>query len=81
MKTLVKVCHVSHFQALQSEGPAVLDDSRPASDWPHMGAIRFSNVRMRYRSNLPLVLKGVTFEIRSREKIGMIRKLRTIYVG
>lgn len=59
-------------QGLESEGPAVIKDRRPPKDWPHNGAIRFVNVKMGYRANLPLALQGVTFEIKPREKIGIV---------
>ena len=39
--------------------------------WPADGAIKFSNVKLQYRSNLPLALKGVQFSIKAREKIGV----------
>lgn len=47
-------------------------DRRPPKDWPQYGAIRFVNVKMGYRPNLPLALHGVTFDIKSREKIGIV---------
>ena len=33
---------------------------------------RFQNANLRYRSNLPLVLKNVSFVIKPREKIGIV---------
>ena len=35
-------------------------------------AFRFSSVTMRYRPHLPLVLKNVSLEIKSKEKIGIV---------
>lgn len=64
-----KNCNES-FQTLESEGPAVVEDRRPPDNWPRTGSIRFSNVKMRYRPNLPLVLKGISFDIEPQEKIG-----------
>lgn len=40
--------------------------------WPTQGAIEFENVELRYRSELPLVLKGISFQIRPGEKVGII---------
>lgn len=45
-----------------------LGDPPPA--WPSQGAVRFNGVSMRYRDGLPLVLRGVSLDIRPREKIG-----------
>ncbi|RLN06220.1 hypothetical protein BBJ28_00017071 [Nothophytophthora sp. Chile5] len=39
--------------------------------WPSRGAIRFHNLCLRYRPELPLVLRGVTMEIQPGEKVGI----------
>ncbi|KAI9560845.1 ABC protein [Daphnia sinensis] len=60
------------LDTLESEGPAVIKERRPPSDWPQKGSIVFSNVNMRYRANLPLVLNDVSFHIKPKEKIGIV---------
>jgi len=60
------------LQTLESEGDAIVEGYRPPENWPRYGAITFSNVKMRYRPNLPLVLKGISFDIESKEKIGIV---------
>nr|QST14989.1 ABCC5 protein [Diaphanosoma celebensis] len=62
----------TYFQTLEAEGPAIVENRRPQENWPRHGAIRFSNVKMRYRTNLPLVLKGISFDIEPGEKIGIV---------
>ena len=47
------------------------DESNVSSSWPTQGLIRASNVKMKYRENLPEVLRDVSFEIRDGEKIGI----------
>ena len=42
----------------------------PPSNWPEHGNIRFENVAMRYRDG-PLVLKGVSFDVNGKDKIGI----------
>ncbi|EEH04039.1 ABC protein [Histoplasma capsulatum G186AR] len=42
------------------------------SQWPQQGRISFSNVEMRYRPGLPLVLQGLTMDIRGGEHIGIV---------
>lgn len=59
-------------QGLESEGPSVIKGRRPPEEWPQNGAIRFVNVKMGYRLNLPLALDGISFEIKPREKIGIV---------
>ncbi|CAD8098745.1 unnamed protein product [Paramecium primaurelia] len=41
-------------------------------DFPKDGRVKFENVFMRYRSNYDLVLKGLSFEIQSNEKVGCV---------
>ncbi|CAD8093269.1 unnamed protein product [Paramecium sonneborni] len=40
--------------------------------WPRLGTIQFSNVEMQYRKNTPFVLKGMNFNIKDKEKIGIV---------
>ena len=65
------VC-VSFLQNLTSEAPAKVKGHQPPSNWPKNGHIQFEKLKMRYRDNLPLVLKGVTFSVKTREKIGIV---------
>ncbi|KAG8136300.1 hypothetical protein E2320_009263, partial [Naja naja] len=57
---------------LSLEAPARIKNKAPLPDWPHEGEIRFENAEMRYRENLPLVLKKVCFTIKPKEKIGIV---------
>eukprot|EP00483_Globobulimina_turgida_P010405 UN10426 len=54
------------------EAAAIIEQSRPPKIWPHEGNIRFNNVWMKYRVELEYVLKGLSFDIRGGEKIGVI---------
>ena len=53
----------------ETEAPAILEGSRPPIDWPQEGAIELRGLAVRYRADLPLVLKGLTLGIRAREKV------------
>lgn len=46
--------------------------SSPPKNWPTEGCIKFKNVYMRYSEDDPFVLKGLTFDISSTEKIGIV---------
>ena len=59
-----------HYKELVSEGNPSLE-AVPPSSWPSDGRIEFSNVKMSYREGLPVVLKGVSFSIRSGEKVNL----------
>ncbi|KAL6250213.1 ATP-binding cassette transporter yor1 [Rhinocladiella similis] len=55
---------------LGQEAPLKLRDV--PDSWPQTGAITFSKVEMRYRPELPLVLKGLDFQVRGGERIGIV---------
>ena len=47
------------------------EDSKIAASWPKAGAISINALELRYRPWLPLVLRGVSFEVASGEKAGI----------
>ncbi|KAI1312860.1 ABC transporter family protein [Xylaria venustula] len=55
---------------LEEEAPEHTIDVRPS--WPEKGEIIFDNVEMRYRANLPLVLKGLSMHVEGGERIGIV---------
>jgi len=44
----------------------------PPSAWPDVGNIIFDDVQMRYRPGLPLVLKGLSVDIKGGERVGIV---------
>ncbi|CAE6373370.1 unnamed protein product [Rhizoctonia solani] len=62
---------IIHYQTLEQEPPAKLDDD-PPQEWPKHGGINFRNVALRYRDGLPLVLDGLTFDVKPGERVGII---------
>lgn len=59
-------------QSLALEAPARIKNKAPPPDWPQEGEVVFDGTEMRYRDNLPLVLKKVSCTIRPKEKIGIV---------
>ncbi|KIJ49226.1 hypothetical protein M422DRAFT_225864 [Sphaerobolus stellatus SS14] len=59
------------YSELPSEGDLNTPNDPPPS-WPTKGAISFNDVSLAYRPGLPLVLKGVSFEIKGGEKVGVV---------
>ncbi|KAF4120533.1 ABC-type multidrug transport system, ATPase and permease component [Geosmithia morbida] len=55
---------------LEEEAPLHTVEVRPS--WPDKGEIVFRDVEMRYRENLPLVLKGLSMHVRGGERIGVV---------
>lgn len=60
-------------KTLESEGPRQSPEAaQPAPSWPQEGKITFQDVEMRYRDDLPLVLKNLSFTILPEETIGIV---------
>jgi len=69
---MVAVERCIEFSKLKQEGPFFNDKNQPPSSWPSNGVIEFKNLKMRYREGLDLVLRGLTFKIQSKEKVGIV---------
>jgi ABC-type multidrug transport system fused ATPase/permease subunit len=59
---------LGYYADLERESPPVLPTD-PPKDWPQRGEIKFDGVELRYRPDLPLVLKGLTFSVNPGEKV------------
>ena len=62
---------IFYTKHVPAEGGLVTEVSPPAT-WPAKGGIAFEKYQMRYREGLPLVLKGVSFEVQAGHKIGIV---------
>lgn len=45
---------------------------KPAANWPSKGVYEISNIKYKYRPDLPYVIKGISMHINENEKIGVI---------
>ncbi|XP_054453081.1 ATP-binding cassette sub-family C member 5 [Anoplopoma fimbria] len=65
---------INHYiKCLESEAPRQSPEAdAPAPSWPEQGNITFQDVEMRYRDDLPLVLKNLSFTILPEETIGIV---------
>lgn len=63
---------VEYIRGCPSEAPRRINKNRPPKEWPARGEIVFENSTMRYRPELPLVLRGLRFTIRPNEKVGIV---------
>jgi ATP-binding cassette subfamily C (CFTR/MRP) protein 1 len=67
------VMQVLHYIDLEHEAAPRLKND-PSAEWPQRGHVVFHNVQMRYRPDLPLVLKGLTFEAQPGEKVSWLKR-------
>ena len=71
---MISAERILQYSRLESEPPleTLLPSDRPPADWPDKGQITMDNVCFQYSSDLPLVLKDVTFSVQPAEKIGIV---------
>ncbi|CAL8300312.1 unnamed protein product [Merluccius merluccius] len=68
---IVAVERVSEYSELENEAKWV-SETQPPGKWPDAGRLQFENYKVRYRPELDLVLNGITCDISSSEKIGIV---------
>jgi ABC-type bacteriocin/lantibiotic exporter with double-glycine peptidase domain len=63
---------VYYAQDLEQEPPHVIPENRPAAPWPSKGGLEIKDAVLKYRPELPLVLKGFSMAVQGGEKIGIV---------
>ena len=63
---------VKEYIEVEQEAQAIIDEARPAGNWPSQGAIQFMNYTTRYRPDLEPVLKNLTFGVQPGERVGIV---------
>lgn len=70
---MTSVERVVEYTNLKQEPPLESENKyRPPNDWPQHGAIRFSNLNLRYSEKSELILRDLNFVIQPKEKIGIV---------
>ncbi|XP_052182726.1 ABC transporter C family member 8 isoform X2 [Diospyros lotus] len=69
---IISVERIKQYMHIPPEPPAIVDDKRPPSSWPLKGRIELENLKIRYRPNAPLVLKGITCTFREGTRVGVL---------
>ncbi|KAG2178766.1 hypothetical protein INT43_001612 [Umbelopsis isabellina] len=69
---IVSVERVKEYIDLPSEAPEIIETNRPSHIWPEKGMIEYRDYSTRYRPGLDLVLKGISFKVAPKEKIGIV---------
>jgi len=62
---------IKEYSSLKHEAPEIVEENRPATEWPAKGEIVIKNLSMRYRQGLDLVLRKVSLTITGGEKVGI----------
>ncbi|CAO3621789.1 unnamed protein product [Mucor fragilis] len=62
---------VVEFMEMDQEAPAITE-VRPPHEWPTRGRIDVKDLEIKYAADLDPVLKGISFSVKPREKIGVV---------
>ncbi|CAG8778327.1 23794_t:CDS:10, partial [Gigaspora margarita] len=63
---------VYYSDNLEEEAENIVLKNRPSSKWPAHGEIHIKNLEIKYGPDSPLVLKGISVDIKAAEKIGIV---------
>ena len=69
---LVAVERCLEYTKIESERPDEVPENKPSSEWPSRGVIKFEAYSTKYRPELDLVLKSISFVVREGEKVGIV---------
>lgn len=68
---IVSVERVQEYMDLKPEAPLYIPATEPAADWPQEGSLTYSHISARYRKDLDLVLRDVSFDLKGGQSIGV----------
>ena len=63
---------VYYARDLEQEPPHEIPERKPAASWPKDGKLEIKDAVLKYRPELPLVLKGLSMTVKGGEKIGIV---------
>ncbi|KAJ6630974.1 ABC transporter, partial [Mycena sp. CBHHK59/15] len=70
MNSVERVLH--YATDVEQEAANEVPDKKPAAPWPSRGQIEIKDLVLKYRPNLPAVLKGISMNVQAGEKIGIV---------
>ncbi|PIA42824.1 hypothetical protein AQUCO_02000341v1 [Aquilegia coerulea] len=69
---IISVERIKQFMHIPPEPPAIVDDKRPPYSWPSQGRIDLKDLKIKYRPNAPLVLKGISCTFKEGTRVGVV---------
>ncbi|KAL7589117.1 hypothetical protein Lser_V15G41076 [Lactuca serriola] len=73
---VISVERTKQFINIPSDPPAVVENNRPPSSWPSKGRIQFQDLKLRYRPNAPLVLKGISCTFEEGKRVCIVVRMK-----
>ncbi|KAK0586920.1 hypothetical protein LWI29_014449 [Acer saccharum] len=69
---IVSVERLEQHMHIPSEAQTVVEGKQPARNWPAIGKVEIHNLKVKYRPNAPLVLRGISCIIEGGQKVGIV---------
>ena len=70
MNSVERIVYYAH--GLEQEPPHEIPEKKPGALWPSEGRLKIKDAFLKYRPELPLVLKGLNMAVNGGEKIGIV---------
>ena len=70
MNSVERIVYYAHD--LEQEPSHEIPEKKPAASWPSDGRLEIKDAVLKYRPELPLVLKGLSMTVKGGEKIGIV---------
>lgn len=69
---MISVERIMQFSSIPSESPLVVEEYRPMEKWPWYGTIQMDDLQIKYKHDMPMVLKGISCIFPGERKIGVV---------
>lgn len=69
---IISVERLEQYIHIPSEAPEIIEDNRPSQNWPTVGRVEIYGLKVKYRPNAPLVLRGINCIFEGGHKIGIV---------
>ncbi|MCD7449573.1 hypothetical protein HAX54_000637 [Datura stramonium] len=70
--SIISVERLEQYMHIPSERPEIVQGNRPDPSWPSTGKVEIFDLKVRYQTNAPLVLQGISCIIEGGYKVGIV---------
>ncbi|CAL5338960.1 unnamed protein product [Camellia sinensis] len=69
---IISVERLNQYMHIPSEAPEVIEANRLPANWPIVGKVEIQDLKIRYRPDAPIILRGITCTFKGGHKIGIV---------
>ncbi|GAB4834514.1 hypothetical protein Ancab_032771 [Ancistrocladus abbreviatus] len=69
---MISVERLEQYMHISCEAAEIIHENRPGPDWPSVGRVEIHDLKVRYRPDAPLVLKGISCIFEGGWKVGIV---------